>query len=82
MLISSEDGNTLRASVRSQRWCPVVFFLGPLYIKAFMRCLLYAPNRVPLLRSMRDRGAVKMSLSRFFGIPEACREYQREGYFT
>ena len=77
-----EDGKTLWASVRSQRWCPVVFFLGPLSIKAYMCCLPYVLNRVPLLRLMRDRGAVTMSLCRLFGIPEACREEQRAGYFT
>ena len=47
-----------------------------------MCCLPYVLNRVPLLRPMRDRGAVKMYLCRFFGIPEACREEQRAGYFT
>ena len=57
-------------------------FLGPLSIKAYMCCLPYVPNRVPLLRLMRDRGAVTMSLCRFFGIPEACREEQRAGYST
>ena len=30
-----------------------------------MCCLTYVPNRVPLLRPMRDRGAVTMSLCRF-----------------
>ena len=44
--------------------------------------LSYVPNRMPLLRPMRDRGAVTMSLCRFFGIPETCREEQRAGYFT
>ena len=65
VLIAPEDGNTLRASVRSQRWCPVVFLLGPLSIKAYMCCLPYVPNKVPLMRPMRDRGAVTMSLCRF-----------------
>ena len=78
----SEDGKTLRASVRSQRWCPVVFFLGSLSIKAYMCCLPYVPNRMPLMRPMRDRGAFTMSLCMFFGIPEACKEEQRAGYFT
>ena len=65
-LIAPEDGNTLRALVRSRRWCPVVFLLGPLSIKACICRLPYVPNRVPLLRPMRDRGAVTMSLCRFF----------------
>ena len=65
VLIAPEDGNTLWASVRSQRWCPVVFFLGSLSIKAYMCCLPYVPNRVTLMRPMRDRGAVTMSLCRF-----------------
>ena len=47
-----------------------------------MYCLPYVPNRVPLLRFMRDRGAVTISLCRFFGIPEACRDEQRVGYYT
>ena len=81
-LIAPEDGNTLRALVRSQRWCPVVFLLGSLSIKAYMCRLSYVQNRVLLLRPMRDRGVVTMSLCRFFGIPEACREEQRAGYFT
>ena len=81
-LIAPEDGNTLRASVRSQRWCPVVFLMGPLSIKAYMCCLSYVPNRMTLLKPTRDRGAVKMSLCRFFVIPEACGEEQRTGNFT
>ena len=73
-MIAPEYGNTLRALVRSQRWCPVVFFLGALSIKSYMWCLPYVPNRVPLLRTVRDRGAFTMSLCRFFGIPEAYRD--------
>ena len=73
-LIAPEYGNILQASVMSQRWDPVVFLLGPLSIKAYMCCLPYVTNRVPSLRPIRDRGAITMSLCRFFGIPEACRE--------
>ena len=64
-LIASEDENTLQASVRSQRWCPVLFLMGPLSIEAYICCLPYVPNRVPLLRPMIDTGAVTMSLCRF-----------------
>ena len=40
--------------------------LGTLSIKAYMWCLPYLSNRVPLLRPMRDRGAVTMSLWSYF----------------
>ena len=81
-LIVPEDWNTLRALLRPQRWCPVVFLMLPLSTKAYTCCLSYVPNMVPLLTLMRDRGAVKISFCRFFGFPEACRKEQRAGYFT
>ena len=39
--------------------------MGPLSIKAYICCLTYVPNRVPLLKPKRDRGVVTMSLCRF-----------------